>query len=320
MFKKFFLSLTLAVATSPVFATTLYLQYPSSNGGNTTWSTSIGTDTVKTDGSSGGAATFRRVGTTYSLNSNVYFDISDLSASATDNIGSSTDTIDLNGYTFTVNGSPGAGVTFRGQVSNVSGSSSSSILLQNAILLLGNSAQIGSPGRSVPITLNDSNSTIQLLSGGATCSLTPYFLSSSQQTLNIDTNGGTLNIYGNGGNTWDGSLNVNDITGNGTLNLYGQQTGGTGGNDYASTNVTVVSGNLNLQLYNTIDNPYASQSIGNITMTGGYLTGKYFAGDVTTSGRSFFSVVGSVNSITMFDASIISPPATPAGNYGNLSW
>ena|GEM_PF-4923353 len=366
-FKRLFFSLILITVTSPVFSATNYLHYPSGNG-NTAWSASSGPNTVDTSSSSSTAAIFSKNVATYSLNSNVYFDVSGLSASTVNIDSLTSDIIDLSGRTFTVNGPSGktvnfvaalhnsqistsgglsivggAAVTFDstgGQYSagmdigalSVSGStvtlpaganfgeegnggsSYSPITLQNAILLLGSGAQIGSNGNniSVPITLNDSNSTIQLSSGGAACSITPYFSAISQQTLNINTNGGTLNIYGNDSNRTTGSgitLNINDTTGTGTVNLYGWQTQTAGGNDYAGTNLAVASGNVNLQL------DTGDQSFSDILMTGGVLTGMCYGGNVTLSGNSFFSGTGIVSSVTMSGISVISPPPTSQGTY-----
>ncbi|MDP4724736.1 MAG: autotransporter outer membrane beta-barrel domain-containing protein [Alphaproteobacteria bacterium] len=162
-----------------------------------------------------------------------------------------------------------------------SGQSYSSIALNTAsTLILANGSAIGSQsgGVSVPFSFDTSSPTIQL-ANSATASITPKFTSAGN-TVNIDTNGGTLNIYGNASGTGV-TLNVNDTIGTGTLNLYGNQSGSVGGNDYDSTNVNIASGTLNLYL------DTGDQSLGSMTMTGGTVTGSAnLGGDVTMSGTS----------------------------------
>ena len=122
--------------------------------------------------------------------------------------------------------------------------------------------------------------------------------------VNINTNGGTLNVYGNDAGGLAGSsipLSANDTAGSGTLNLYGWQNASAGGNDYSSTVLTLAAGTINLLLDN------GSQSLSNVTMTGGTITGTANMGDVVMSGFSQMTAANIVaNSLTMSGTAVFS--------------
>ncbi len=208
---------------------------------------------------------------------------------------------------------------------SVSNSSYSSITLANgSTLILNSRVAIGSRfgGISVDINVLDSNSTIQLAGGAITAYITPIFNTNTYNngsgdtvpdTLNINTNGGILNMYGNNVNGTTGTaitLNVNDTaTSTGSINLYGSHSVSAGGADYSNTNVNVTSGRLNLYL------DADSQSLQNITMTGGTVTGSAYIGvDVTMSGASKMNAVNStmnavnitMNNLTMSGTASVS--------------
>ncbi len=123
--------------------------------------------------------------------------------------------------------------------------------------------------------------------------------------LNINTNGGTLNVYGNSNSLQSvaGSstpLTINDSAGTGIVNLYGGQSSSAGGNDYSGTSVTVAAGTLNLLLDS------GNQSISDINATGGSITGTAYTGDVTMSGASQMTATNIVmNSLTLSGSSAV---------------
>ena len=82
---------------------------------------------------------------------------------------------------------------------NDTGASYSSINLMNsATLILSNGTVIGLPDFSSSVALSLGSGLIKLADGGATATLIPHFVGTSTASiLNFDTNGGTLNVYGN---------------------------------------------------------------------------------------------------------------------------
>ena len=213
-------------------------------------------------------ATFSKAFSTYTLCSPAYFNVSPITSQSAFTIGTISNTLDLNGNTFTVNVGSGQTVTF-------------SAALANSLVNTGGGL------------------TVQ---GGGSVNITPNFTSAN--VLNINANGSTLNVYGNNGNTVATILNVSDTIGNGTFNLYGSQSysdENAGGNDYASTNVTMSSGTLNLYL------DTGNQSLGDITMMGGTITGSANTGDVTMSGTSQIAATNiQMGNLTMSGTSMAS--------------
>jgi hypothetical protein len=198
-----------------------------------------------------------------------------------------------------------AGASFG--LANNNGVSDSSITLADAsTLVLSGGVVIGSPSISVPLTY-DAGSIIQVASGGVQASLTPAFADSSD-TLSLDPHGGTLNLYGNNYNQASVTLNINDPLGTGTVELYGDPSGVSGGDDYSGATVTVAAGTLMLNL------DVGSQSLSNLTVTGGVVGGAAYTGDVVMSGQAQMNAQGmNMNSLTL------SGTATCSGSFSTFN-